>query len=460
MDKITINQIKNAVNGTLISATEDQWITGISTDSRKAEYGELFIPIIGEVHDAHKFIPQVIERGCRALLVSDRKLVKEIVDCTVILVEDTTKAIQDLSRWYLEELKLKKIAITGSVGKTSTRDMAYYVLNEKYNTGKSEGNFNNDIGVPLTIFSFDHSMEAAVLEVGMDHFGEIHRLVDIIRPEIGIITNVGISHIENLGSREGILAAKMEITDYFGEENTLIVNKANDMLAKADYQGDYQVISIGENKANQYCVHHIVDYGEEGIEYILTTEGNDYPVKLGIPGGHNALNSALALAAGKKMGVPISDGIRGLSKIQLTGMRLSVRETAGIKIIDDTYNAAPDSMKSAINTLVSTKGKRKIAVLSGMNELGTEWKEHHKDVGRFIAEKSVDILITIGEKGRKISLGYEEALSDDKVRHFEDKEQLYSWMEGMFTSGDVILVKGSRTMEMEQVVERIINEQE
>ncbi|MGF6375296.1 UDP-N-acetylmuramoyl-tripeptide--D-alanyl-D-alanine ligase [Clostridiales Family XIII bacterium PM5-7] len=460
MDKITVREINEAVNGTLISETEEQWITGISTDSRTAEYGDLFVPIIGEVHDAHKFIPQVVERGCRAFLIShkDEKTVPK--DSTVILVDDTTKALQDLSKWYLKKLNLKTVAVTGSVGKTSTRDMVYYVLQEKYAMGKSEGNFNNDIGVPLTIFTFDQTMEAAVLEIGMDRFGEIHRLVDIIRPDIGVITNVGISHIEYLGSREGILTAKMEIVDYFGKDNTLIVNGSNDMLAQADFDGSYHVISVGEEATHPYYVHHVQDFGEEGIEYILTASGRDYSVKLDIPGGHNAINSALALAVGETMGVTLEEGIRGLSKIQLTGMRLAVKESGGIKVIDDTYNAAPDSMKSAINTLLNAKGKRKIAILSGMNELGPDWKEYHREVGRFAAETALDLLLTVGDKGEQISLGYKEINDGPQVIHFDEKSELFQWMTGQFTSGDVILVKGSRTMEMEEVVDRIINEQE
>ncbi len=202
-------------------------------------------------------------------------------------------------------------------------------------------------------------MEAAVLEVGMDHAGEIHRLVDIIRPDIGIITNVGISHIENLGSREGILQAKLEIADYFDAGNTLVINQSNDMLASAVLPDTYDVVRVGLAETDAFYVHDIEDYGEAGISYCLTACGKDYQIKLGIPGAHNAVNASLALAAAKRVGMTIEEGITGLSKMQLTDNRLTIRETRGIKIIDDTYNAAPDSMKSAINTLVNTRGDRK-----------------------------------------------------------------------------------------------------
>ena len=456
MNEITIAEIKEATCGTLMAGCEEHLVGSVCTDSRKAKEGDLFVPIIGEVHDAHKFIPQVIEKGCRALLISEKSAAAALGDCDVILVDDITKALQALAGYYLEKLKLKKIAVTGSVGKTSTRDMVYYILSEKYKTGKTEGNFNNDIGVPLTIFSFDDSMEAAVLEVGMDHAGEIHRLVDIIRPDIGIITNVGISHIENLGSREGILQAKLEIADYFDAGNTLVINQSNDMLASAVLPDTYDVVRVGLAETDAFYVHDIEDYGEAGISYCLTACGKDYQIKLGIPGAHNAVNASLALAAAKRVGMTIEEGITGLSKMQLTDNRLTIRETRGIKIIDDTYNAAPDSMKSAINTLVNTRGDRKIAILGGMNELGPDSLLYHREVGRYAGEKKVDLLITVGEKARDIAIGGIETLGEDKVKHFDTKEQLYEQMDEMFKAGDIIIVKASRSMEMEQVVESIM----
>lgn len=456
MNEITIAEIEKATGGTLLKGCREHSIHRVCTDSRKAQKGDLFIPIIGEVHDAHKFIPQVIEKGCTALLVSKEEAAETALGCDVVLVGDTTCAIQALSRYYLEKLNLKKIAVTGSVGKTSTRDMVYYTLSEKYKTGKTEGNFNNDIGVPLTIFTFDDSMEAAVLEVGMDHAGEIHTLVDIIRPDIGIITNVGISHIENLGSREGILKAKLEIADYFGADNTLVINQSNDMLSGAALPDTYQVVRVGLEEEDQYYVHDIKDHGEAGISYCLTTEQKDYRIELKIPGAHNAVNSALAIAACRRLGVTIEEAIEGLSKIQLTGSRLTIREAFGIKIIDDTYNAAPDSMKSAINTLVNTSGRRKIAILGGMNELGPDSKAYHREVGRYASEKNVDLLITVGEKAEDIAIGAREASEEDKVMHFETKDRLYACMDGLFGAGDIIMVKASRSMEMEQVVERLM----
>lgn len=436
-------------------------IQEVCTDSRTAKKGDLFVPIIGEVHDAHKFIPQAYERGCRAFLVSRTEAADGLKDCQIILVGDTTGAVQDLAAVYLEGLGLKKIAVTGSVGKTSTRDMVHAILSEKFRTGTAKKNFNNSIGVPLTIFSFDDSLEAAVLEMGMDHAGEIHRLAEIIRPDIGIITNVGISHIENFADgRDGILKAKMEITDYFGPTNTLVINSDNDMLKKADFSGGYKLIRVGEEPEADYRISDIRDYGEKGIRYTLSAEGKEYEICLHVPGAHNAANSALAIAGCRQMGVTTEQAISGLAHLELTGKRLAVKEKNGITVIDDTYNAAPASMKSLIDTLVHTDGQRKIAVFAGMNELGAESPKYHREVGEYAGKRDLDLLITVGEKAEDIAVGYRNVKDCGKAVHFDRKEDLYPEIKNLFRTGDVIAVKGSRLMEMEQVAAEILKEQE
>ena len=426
----------------------------MAIDSRKIKPGQLFVPIIGAVHDAHKFLPQVYAAGCRTFLVSDPRAAEPFSDCNVVLVEDTTKGMQLLAKYYLEKLNLKKVTVTGSVGKTSTRDMVYSILSEKYKTGTTVGNLNSDWGVPLTIFSFDDSMEAAVLEIGMDCFGEIHRLVDIIRPEVGLITNVGISHVENLGSREGILQAKMETVDFFGTNNTLVINQSNDMLSTVE-SDVYHIIRVGLEPEDDYYVHDIEDHGDKGVDYRLTVEGRTYPVHLDIPGAHNALNSAMALAGCRIHGVEIEEGIPGLRNVALTGSRLTIREKNGIKIIDDAYNAAPDSVKSAINTLMSMEGKRKIALLGGMNELGSASAKYHQEVGAYAAEKEIDLLITVGEKAFDYVIGAREGLGRERILHFAEKEDLYAKADKIFDAGDVVLVKASRGMEFEQIIEKL-----
>ncbi len=458
MEKLTIREIKEAVGGELLCGSEENTVSSICIDSRLAEEGSMFIPIIGEVHDAHKFIPQVIEKGCRALLISNKEALDDIGGLDLIYVKNTTKALQHLAYYYLKKLNLKTIAVTGSVGKTSTRDITYAILSEKYRTGTTVKNYNNDIGVPLTIFSFDAAMEAAVLEIGMDHAGEIHRLVNIIRPDVGVITNVGVSHIENLGSRENIRAAKMEIVDYFDENNTLVLNRDNDMLENISEETDYKILNVGTKPENEYYVHNIVDFGLQGIKFTLTHEEIDYKIEVPIPGAHNAVNATLAIAACNVLGVSIEKAVSGISKIKLTEKRLAIKEGNGMCIIDDTYNAAPDSMKSAINTLMKSKGKRKVAILAGMNELGAKSTEYHYDVGVYAGEQSVDLLIAIGAKAKDIADGAKKVLEDDKVLYFPTKDEFYHKLREILKTGDTILVKASRNMEMEQVIDKIMNE--
>lgn len=460
MNRITLTEIEKATGGQILSDKGSREILAISTDSRKVKEGELFVPIIGEVHDAHKFIPMAYEKGCRAFLTSREDGAAGLENCSVILVEDTTRALQALSAWYLARLNLKTVAVTGSVGKTSTRDMVYYILKEKFTAGATVGNFNNDIGVPLTIFSFDDSMEAAVLEIGMDHAGEIHRLVDIIRPDVGIITNIGISHIENLGSRQGIFRAKMEITDYFNEGSCLVINQDNDILSASEYPGSYRTVRVGSGPGDDYFVHDVEDLGADGVSYILTVKGQDCPVHLNIPGAHNAINSALAIAACGVFGITPQEAAAGLEKIKLTGKRLTVMEKNGLRVIDDTYNAAPDSMKAAISTLVHTRGKRKVAILGGMNELGPDSAKYHREVGEFAAQQQVDVLITEGEKGADIAEGCRQAQGKTRVMHFDSREELLGQVGRILEEGDVVIVKASRAMEMEQIVEEIMKEQE
>ncbi len=459
MNRITIAEIQAAAEGRLLSGDPAAAVTAVSTDSRTAKDGELFIPIIGEVHDAHKFMPMAYQNGCRAFLTAREKAAEGLDGASVILVEDTTAAMQKLARWYLKKLGLKIVAVTGSVGKTSTRDMVYNILRRKYVTGTTVGNFNNDIGVPQTIFTFDDSMEAAVLEIGMDHRYEIHRLVDIIRPDIGIITNVGISHIENLGSREEILAAKLEITDYFTDENTLVINQDNDMLQGAELSTGCKIVRAGTDPSSDYRVSDIKDGGASGISWTLTAKDREYQISLPIPGAHNALNATLAIAACADLGITIEEAARGLAEMQLTGKRLTVLEKGGMKIIDDTYNAAPDSMKSAIETLLHTEGRRKVAILGGMNELGPDSRAYHREIGAFAAARKVDLILTAGDKADDIAEGAAGAGAAE-VKYFDTREELEQAVCGLLREGDAVLVKASRAMEMERVVDKIMKEQE
>lgn len=471
MRNITVKEIIDVTGGKLLQGSMEGWIRGASIDSREVTDENGFFPMKGERVDGHDFLRGVLERGCRTLIVSNAdKVPAEAVlqelgirpdDVNVILVEDTLRALQLLAKYHIANLPLKKkIAVTGSVGKTSTRDMLYYVASTKYRTGRNKKNYNNEFGLPLTILDFDEDLEVAVLEMGMDSFGEIDLLADMVRPDMAVITNVGISHIENLGSREGIRKAKMEVTNYFTDDAVLVVNQACDMLQKEDLKGNYRIVTVGNDGKSDFIVSNVCDFGDKGIKYTLDRNHKQYEVNLPVPGGHNAFNASLAIAAGELLDIELEDAIRGLETAELTAKRLNVRGKNGIKVIDDTYNAAPESMRSAINTLVATKGIRKVAILSDMKELGPESQRFHYEVGTYIGEAHVDFLITVGNDAKYIGEGAADALGTGNVRHYATKEAFMKDMDQYIRPGDVVLVKGSRSMEMEHVVKKIFEDKE
>ena len=451
MKKLTMKQIEIGTGGKLISGNET--VNKICTDSRKAEKGDLFFALIGDNHDAHKYLPQVVEAGCACAVVSDADAVPE--GMCAVLVEDTTKALQNLASWYLGQLDMKKIAVTGSTGKTSTRDLTWYVCSEKYKAQKNVGNLNNHLGVPLTILSFDEDTEVGILEMGMDKFGEIELLADIARPDIGLITNIGMSHIENLGSRDGIFQAKMELTTYFDESNILIAARDDEYLNEERIDGPYKLVTAGSDGRSDYIISHIDDFGAEGIQFTLEHNGEMQRFRLPVPGRHNAFNGALAVAAGAQLGITMEEAARGLAKTQLTDKRLTVRGKNGIKVIDDTYNASPDSMKAAIDVLMKTRGIRSVAILGDMFELGETSKLQHELVGRYAAQQKVELLIAIGEDSAEMARGAkEEGL--ENVLYFKDKDAFFAEMDQIIGKGDVILIKGSRGMAMDKIVNKIM----
>ena len=467
MREFTIAEVVSAVKGRLICGSGDGSVLKVCTDSRLAKPGDLFFPLIGEKNNGHDYLAQVFERGCRSVIVSEpEKIPKRVflsdgMQPDVILVENTTKALQDLAAYYLSTLPIKhKVAVTGSVGKTSTRDMMYYIASMKYKTGRNIKNFNNWFGLPLSILEFAPDTEAAVLEMGMDNFGQIETLARIAEPDIALITNIGISHIENLGSREGILKAKMEVTSCFDESCTLIVNSDCDMLCRENVTGPYNLITVGTDEQNEYIVRDICDFGDKGIKYTLIHNDKSYIVNLNVPGAHNALNATLAIAAGEKMGISIETSVKGLSEAQLTEKRLNIKEKDGIKIIDDTYNACPASVMSAITTLANTEGKRKIAIIGDMYELGSETEAAHAEVGRFAGRTGLDYVIAVGEFAKGYAEGAGSFLHDERVLYCKDKQELLPKLDTLLAAGDVVLVKASRGMEMEEIVKEILKEKE
>lgn len=460
---MAIADVVKAVDGALIRMGEDNFITGVKHDSRECGEGDLFVAIIGENQDGHKYIPQVVQQGCRAVLVShEEDWIQQIGDVAlhVIKVEDTVYALGQLAKYYLETLDVLKVAVTGSVGKTSVRDMIYYVLSRRYVCGRNLKNFNNHIGVPISIFQFDSSTEAVVLELGMNQFGEIDRLAEIVKPHIAVITNIGMSHIENLGSRDGIFKAKMEITKHITgcsdiPSGALVFPFDDEYLTRENTAGSYGQIVIGEDGRSEYIISSIDDFGLEGIQFTLEHLEESRRIKLPVPGRHNAVNAAVAIAVGNLAGVTPEEAQQGLSRVELTGSRLRQVKSEKLSVIDDTYNASPASMKSAMKVLEISESKgRKIAILGDMYELGEESERQHFGVGLFARNLRIDTLIAIGTDAEKIAQGAEGGQAD--VAYFKNKEAFYAKMSQFIGIGDIILVKGSRGMKMENIVEKLL----
>ncbi len=457
MMKQNIQAIARACNGTIIKKGSVDTIGSVSTDTRTIQKGSLFVPLIGEKFDGHTFIEEAIKNGAQAVFVQEghnTKTIQAFNDVWLIEVKDTLKALQAISVYYRKLFPIPFIGVTGSVGKTSTKDLISGVISGKFNVHKNLGNFNNEIGLPLTLFNLEENHQISVLEMGMSSFGEIRDLVDMVHPEIGVITNIGVSHIEHLGSKEGILKAKMEIASNFKEGNYLLVNGDDEYLRcihKDDK--DYTVIFYGLSSTNDFYPMSVEDLGEEGSAFTVEINGEAVPFKIRQLGIHNVYNALAAVWIGLKYHMTFEEIQRGLDGFQPSKMRLEVITKGRMKIINDAYNASPDSMKAALDVLDHMKSNRKIAVLGNMFEMGSFSEEGHRSVGAYFAKKNIDILVTVGEMANWIGLEAKKyGIEENSIRHvFNNKEAIE--MLGQFVQEeDAILVKGSRGMAMEEIV--------
>jgi len=455
MRKITIGQIEMATSGRLLCGDRNDAAHGVSTDTRNIREDDVFFALCGQQFDGHEFLSEAAGKGVKNFVISNEKINLPL-GANVIVVENTEKALQDLAKWYLSTLHIKKIGITGSTGKTSTKDILNSICGETFKTAKTLGNLNNHIGVPLTVFSFEEDTQVAIIEMGTEKIGEIHVLADIVKPDIAIITNIGISHIETFGSRENILKGKMEITDFFKKKCLLIVNEESDLLSRENVSGDFRLATIGGSGKNDFILSDIDDLGENGVAFTLERAQESHKFQVNIPGRHNAINASLAIAAAMELGMTMKQTEEGLKKVLLTEKRLNIKGKNGLKVIDDTYNASPDSMRAGIDVLLSTKGMRKVAILGDMLGLGESSSQYHSEVGAYAAQKGIDLLIAIGERAEYIAKAAVGHTKDKKVLYFKDKETLLPELKKIITPGDVILVKGSRGMAMDHIVKKIM----
>ena len=454
MSSFTIEEICTATGGELLrGAGKGTLVEGISTDTRTIQEGQLFIPLIGENFDGHKFIQDAALKGAAAIITQypDIDISGEI---PVILVKNTLTALQDIAAFHRKRFDIPIVAVTGSTGKTTTKDMIYYVLSQRYNVLRTEGNLNNEIGLPHTLLRLNQSHEIAVVEMGMSGFGEIHRLAEIARPQLGVITNIGVSHIEKLGSKENILKAKMELFDFFTSKCTAIVNGDDELLRSIGGMLPFNVEYFGTDENANYRATGINVNNDEKISYEVNIKNNSYNIDINVPGIHNIYNSLAAIAVGMHFGLRIDEIQKGLRHFKPGAMRLNIIKTHdNIKIIDDVYNASPDSMTASIAILSQSKGNRKIAVLGDMLEMGHYSEKAHRDVGAVVAKYGIDILITRGEDSRWIGEQAKKLGMDEKcIYNCTDNEDVIKLLDTLLREGDTILVKGSRGMKMEEIV--------
>ena len=429
---------------------DDQIITNISTSSKEIDDETIFVAIIGERFDGHKFVGEAIQKGAKYAVVSSYS--EDAPKEKQLLVSDTKQAMIDIASVYRSKFDVKLIGVTGSVGKTTTKEMIACVLNSKYETLKNEGNFNNEIGMPKTIFKLTPKHEMAVVEMGMCGFGEIEALSLAARPAIGVITNIGVSHIERLGSRNNILKAKLEILKGMEKGSPIVYCGDNDLLDSCDFDG-YTAYSYGIDniKSTVYAEHINQIDGETFFKIVMGEES--YNAKIPAIGKHNVLDAVCAFLVGVLCGVAPEDAADALSMYKPSGMRQNIVNFHGYKIIEDCYNASPDSMHAAIKAYnqMEVSGK-KYLVLSDMLELGENAEEKHEEVGSFARAHGNFILLATGEMGERYVEGFGD---EEKAHYFKTKDQLFDYILDNIKKGDSLWFKASRNSRLEDVILRI-----
>ena len=466
MKQMTLSNIAKACNGVLVGAAADTEITSAVLDSRRVTEGALFFATIGERVDGHRFIGSVYEKGACCVVtqkepgqVEEEHGVPKEVWGAYILVENTLQALKDIAEFYRSTLAIPIVGITGSVGKTSTKEYIAGVLSQKYHVLKTEGNFNNEIGVPLTLLRIQEEHEAAVIEMGISDFGEMHRLSKMARPNICVITNIGQCHLENLKTRDGILKAKSEIFDYMAPDGEVCLNGDDDKLATVTQVNGKAVhfFGLGGNSKEEVYATDIASKGLFGSDAVLHMPEQTLPVHVTIPGVHMVTNAAAAACVGRLLGLSkeqITEGIR--SVVPVSG-RSNLISLPKYTLIDDCYNANPVSMKAAIDLLVMADN-RKIAILGDMFELGADSDKMHEQTGEYAGAAKLDRIICIGPSSRHMFDGAVKAGAGD-VLYYEDREKfLQEWQEEkeeLLPADSTILIKASHGMEFEKIVEML-----
>lgn len=465
MKNMTINQLAKVCNGQLFGTNLNtaKEATGVVIDSRKVEPDYIFIATVGERVDGHNYINSAFDQGALAV-ICEKLPIDPKGAC--ILVKDSFAALKDIAKWYRLQLDIKVVGITGSVGKTSTKEFISSVLSMKYHVLKTEGNFNNEVGLPLTILKIKREHQIAVLEMGISHFGEMHRLSEIAKPDICVITNIGQCHLENLGSRQGILKAKTEIFDFMSDNGRVCINGDDDMLATLKEIKGYSPLRFGLGSGNDCYADRIKTNGLFGSTCDIHFNGTAFSVDIPLPGEHMVLNALAASSVGFLLGMKAEEIAEGINSAQPVGGRSHIIRQEKLTIIDDCYNANPVSMKSAID-LLAMADTRKVAILGDMGELGSNENTLHQDVGAYAASANTDVIVCVGELSKYIYDKAKETITknadgnqaDKKAQpliyYFKTREELIQALPTLVKPNDTILVKASHFMQFENVIKAL-----
>ena len=452
MKNLTLRNLTEVCNGIWHGddALLDREISAITTDSRKIEKGCLFVPIVGERVDAHRFIPDVMAKGALVTL-SEREL--SDADYPYIQITSSLQAVKDIAEFYLQQLQLPVVGITGSVGKTSTKEVIASVLKEKYRTLKTQGNFNNELVLPLTVFRLREDDQIAVLEMGISDFGEMTRLTRIAKPDTCVITNIGTCHLENLGDRDGVLKAKTEIFGFLKENGHIILNWDDDKLSTVKEYIGIKPVFFGMSDGCEVYADEIRSRGLKGMSCRIHVGGDAFQADIPMPGRHMVYNALAATAVGRIYGLTLEQIRHGIETLEAISGRFHMIETDRFLIVDDCYNANPMSMKASLDVLKDADGRR-VAILGDMGELGENEVALHEEVGVHAAECGIDVCICVGPLSSHIAA---KARSSENLTVIEEptRESLLSNLSSYVKTGDTILVKASHFMKFEEVVEKL-----
>lgn len=451
MLELNLQEIVKATKGALLKEADVKEIKAVSTDTRKIEEGTMFIALKGENFNGNNYVLDAFNKGAKIAIVDEVKCdlneLKE--DVALIKVQNTGRALMDLAKFYREKLGLKVVGITGSAGKTSTKDLVAAVLSYKYKVFKTKGNFNNEIGLPLMILELDSTYDVAILEMGMRGLGQIKELAEIASPDLGIITNIGISHIEILKTRENILKAKMEIATFFDKNNTLVVCGNDDFLGALP-EAEYKIVKTGVGENFKIGAKNIA-LEELSSKFTVYDGEKEEEFSLDMLGEHNISNLMLGIAIAKELGVSFEEMKRGLKNIEATSMRLELIKKDGFSILNDCYNSSPVAVKSAIDVMKNIEGKRRMAVLGTMRELGHKSEEAHEEIGKYAKENGIEKVLCFGDFSENIKEGYGEGCTV-----YENKKELIKDLLNIICDGDIILVKASRSLKFEEITKALL----